>query len=165
MSKCHCGYELKGTEVPCNPACTYEYGTVVGHNTPLQVDPLRYVATREEREADAALAKIPAEGGAALRFNSGKPPLHLLAGEWQLEVARVMDYGAKKYAPNNWRKGGPWCEHLASVQRHILAFQNGEDKDPETGLSHLAHGICGLFFVLEWVLGDKGNDDRHDRNL
>lgn len=97
----------------------------------------------------------------ALRFNTGKPPLHLLAGEWQNEVAAVMGYGASKYAPNNWRKGGPWCEHLASVQRHILAFQNGEDKDSESGRHHLAHAICGLFFVLEWILLGKGTDDRY----
>lgn len=101
----------------------------------------------------------------ALRYNADKPPLHLLAGEWQNEVAAVMGYGAKKYAPNNWRKGGPWCEHLASAQRHILAFQCGETMDPESGRHHLAHAICSLFFVLQWVLQGKGTDDRHSPNI
>ena len=97
----------------------------------------------------------------SLRYNTGKPPLHLIAGAWQYEVAQVMGYGASKYARDNWRKGGPWTENLGSVLRHINQFQTGEDTDAESGRHHLAHALCGLFFVLEWSLQSKGTDDRY----
>ena len=34
--------------------------------------------------------------------------------------------------------------------RHIFAWWGGEDKDPETGFSHLAHAACCLLFLMEF---------------
>ncbi len=65
------------------------------------------------------------------------------------EVARVLSYGAKKYEPENWRKveGGRW-RYFGAALRHLSAWWLGEARDPESGLSHLAHATCCVLFLL-----------------
>jgi hypothetical protein len=53
--------------------------------------------------------------------------------------ARVSEFGAKKYDFDNWRKGLPSVQISGSLQRHLWAWLEGQDKDPESGLSHLDH--------------------------
>jgi hypothetical protein len=43
--------------------------------------------------------------------------------------------------------------------RHLNAYQKGELKDPETGLSHLAHASCGLMMLLEFEQTGIGEND------
>jgi hypothetical protein len=35
------------------------------------------------------------------------------------------------------------------MQRHIWAWKEGEQNDPETGRHHLAHAMCCLMFLYE----------------
>jgi hypothetical protein len=72
-----------------------------------------------------------------------------------------MSFGAKKYSRDNWRGGFSWTRPLAASLRHIFSYIGGEDKDPETGISHLAHAVCCLFFVLEFEETHKELDDRY----
>ena len=44
--------------------------------------------------------------------------------------------------------------------RHIFAWWGGQDKDPETGFSHLAHAGCCLIFLMEYQRNGYGTDDR-----
>lgn len=53
------------------------------------------------------------------------------------------------------------CRPLAAALRHVFAFIGGEDKDPETSLSHLAHASCCLMFLLEFEDTKKELDDRY----
>lgn len=96
----------------------------------------------------------------AIKDNKSKPRVDLLPSLPLVEIAKVLTYGARKYKPNNWRFGLPWGDTYASMQRHLLAWQNREDKDPETGISHLAHAGCQLMFLLEYELTKTGTDDR-----
>lgn len=92
-----------------------------------------------------------------------KLPLALLPTRPLEAVARVLAFGAKKYAANNWRKGIAYSRVYAAVLRHLWAWWRGEDNDQETGLPHLAHAVCELFFLLEYSLrpADPGElDDR-----
>jgi hypothetical protein len=43
--------------------------------------------------------------------------------------------------------------------RHLMAYQRGEAKDAETGLSHLAHASCGLMMLLEFEQTGAGEND------
>lgn len=96
----------------------------------------------------------------ALKFDQDKLPLHLLSTEAMNQTAAVLAFGAIKYAEHNWRKGFAWSRPLAAAMRHITAFNNGEDKDPESGLSHLAHAACCIMFLLEFEKTHKHLDDR-----
>lgn len=97
---------------------------------------------------------------AGLKFDAGKPGLELLPFESLVEIAKVLDFGAKKYAAHNWRKGMGWGRLIGALLRHTFAFARGENNDPETGLSHLAHAGCCLLFLLSYVITGGGNDDR-----
>mgnify|MGYP000078234772 CR=1 FL=1 len=94
------------------------------------------------------------------KFDSGKPLLDLLDPYALEELAKVLTFGAGKYAPHNWRKGIAISRLTASLLRHIFAFMRGQNTDPETGLSHIAHAMCNCMFIL-WTMEYKpGFDDR-----
>ena len=99
--------------------------------------------------------------GTALKFDQDKLPLHLLSTEAMNQTAAVLAFGAQKYAEHNWRKGFVWSRPLSAAMRHITAFNNGEDRDPESGLSHLAHAACCIMFLLEFEKTSKHLDDRY----
>jgi hypothetical protein len=94
------------------------------------------------------------------KFDHGKPMLALLPFTALEEVGKVLTYGASKYDPHNWRAGMAWSRLISACLRHIFAFVRGEDRDPETGLSHLAHATCCLLFLLEFTFSKQEFDDR-----
>lgn len=96
----------------------------------------------------------------ALRHNEGKNRLDLVPPILQEEVGKVMTFGANKYEPYNWAKGMKWSKCIASLKRHISAFERGEDFDPETGLYHLAHAGCNITFLLDYYKSCPELDDR-----
>ncbi len=73
---------------------------------------------------------------------------------------RVAEFGAKKYAPRNWEKGIPQSQIATSLQRHLWAYMEGQDNDPESGLSHLDHL---LWNAVAMVFNEYHNiqDDRY----
>lgn len=90
--------------------------------------------------------------------------MDLISWRTMTELAKVLTFGAKKYAARNWEKGLSFSETFASLQRHAIKWYEGEDIDPETGLSHLAHVMCNTMFLLHFVLTGTGTDDRPKYN-
>jgi len=61
-----------------------------------------------------------------------------------IAMSRAFTYGAKKYAPNNWRLcTEPW-RYVGAVLRHVLAWYEGEWSDSESGLCHLDHALASM---------------------
>lgn len=77
------------------------------------------------------------------------------------QIAMVLAFGAQKYAAHNWRKGIAYSRLLDAALRHLYAFADGEDKDPESGLSHIAHAGCCIVFLLGMINSRPDQDDRH----
>lgn len=49
-----------------------------------------------------------------------------------LEVAKHYEDGAKKYAPDNWRKSIPvWC-YIDSATRHYIKWRRGDNDEPHS---------------------------------
>lgn len=92
-----------------------------------------------------------------------KPILSLIPKSLLWEVGRVLSFGASKYAAHNWRKGINQSRLISAALRHITAFNEGEELDPESGLSHLAHAICCLSFALEQQLKPETYKEFDDR--
>lgn len=103
--------------------------------------------------------------GTAVKFDTDKLPLNLLSTEAMNQTAAVLKFGAQKYAEHNWRNGFTWGRPLAAAMRHLTAFNDGEDKDPESGLSHLAHAACCIMFLLEFEKTHPELDDRYKPNV
>jgi len=97
-----------------------------------------------------------------LKFDGGKIPWELIPEDAIEAVARVLQFGAKKYAARNWERGIVYSRLYGAMRRHGKAwFQDREDLDPETGLPHLAHLACEVLFALAFELrGQTELDDR-----
>lgn len=103
--------------------------------------------------------------GSGARFNDGKVPLDLIPLSSLTDCARVFGYGRKKYAAWNWAKGMDWSVPYGCALRHLSAWFNGEDNDPESGLPHLGHVMCNLVMLSTFARTFPEGDDRPVRWL
>lgn len=89
--------------------------------------------------------------------------LDLIPPEALAKISEVYDYGARKYAPQNWRKGYAWSLSYGALLRHLNSFWSGEDNDPESGLPHLSHAGFHVLALLEYSTNPvhAGRDDRY----
>lgn len=89
----------------------------------------------------------PQEG---VKHDNGKPEFRLIPQQALEDVAKVMSYGAKKYAPDNWRRvPNGHDRYIDAALRHINAHLRGEQLDEESGETHLAHAVCSLMMAME----------------
>jgi hypothetical protein len=126
---------------------------IEGGFSPVKKEFYEFLPTVEEATGAAGLHT-------AIKYDTDKPRLDLLPVDPLIAVAQVLTYGSLKYSAHNWRKGFQWSRLYAAALRHLLAHMNGQDKDPETGLSHLSHAACCLMFLLEHEMKGLGVDDR-----
>jgi hypothetical protein len=96
-----------------------------------------------------------------VKYDQEKPDMSLLSSIAIIKIAEVMTHGKKKYSAHNWRGGISYSRLLSAGLRHLFAYVGGEDKDPETGLSHLAHLGCCVMFLLEFETTKPHLDDRY----
>lgn len=96
----------------------------------------------------------------ANKFDDQKLPVQLVDADFVKDVAKVLALGAQKYGENNWRGGLKWSRTYGATLRHLYAWFKGEDKDQESGLSHLAHAACNIMFLMEWEKTHPELDDR-----
>ncbi len=84
-----------------------------------------------------------------MKFDAGKLDYTLVPWDGLEEIVKVLEFGAKKYARDNWQQvENADTRYLAAAFRHLVAYNQGERIDDETGLSHLAHAGCCLLFLL-----------------
>jgi hypothetical protein len=84
------------------------------------------------------------------KLDQGKVDVTFLPYEALVGPARVFEYGARKYARENWRGGMPYLRLIAALMRHLWAFIEGEELDSESGLPHIDHALCTLM-MLKWM--------------
>lgn len=95
-----------------------------------------------------------------LKHDKDKPDFSMISYELMEEVARVREFGARKYSRDNWRKGFKVTRSLAAALRHIFQFLAGETNDAESGCMHLAHAVCCLEHAIYDMRHRPENDDR-----
>lgn len=82
--------------------------------------------------------------------DNGKARWDLMPMELLDDIANVLGNGAKRYGENNWQTVENGHErYFAALMRHITRYRLGQQIDPESGYSHLAHAACNLLF-LDW---------------
>lgn len=103
------------------------------------------------------------EVGTAARYNDGKADYSLVPIVALEDCAKVFDYGRKKYNEWNWLKGQQWSHPYASLMRHLSAWQQGEDIDPESGLPHLGHAMCNMVMLSTFAKTYPEGDNRPNK--
>lgn len=83
----------------------------------------------------------------ALRYNNGKRKWSLVDFESLEPMVEVLEFGAKKYSKDNWKKGMPMSEVVESLLRHVYALLRGEMIDTESLLRHIGHIQCNALFL------------------
>jgi hypothetical protein len=90
---------------------------------------------------------------------SAVPPLVLL------QLGGVMSLGARKYGRFNWRdKSVTASVYTDAINRHLLLWVDGEENDPESRCSHLAHIMACCAVLIDAAASGKLNDDRSKTN-
>lgn len=94
-------------------------------------------------------------------IGSDKIPLHL----WPVSASALgclaMLDGALKYGRSNFRAIGVRASiYYDATRRHLEAWFEGEDTDPDSGLPHLAHALASLAILVDSKAAGKLNDDR-----
>jgi len=105
----------------------------------------------------------PHASGEGRKDDHDKPRMDLVPPEAFFALAAVLTFGARKYNERNWEQGMAWGRPYAALMRHMLAWWEGEDRDPETGYSHLWHALCCVVFLVAFEERCIGTDDRPTR--
>ena len=96
----------------------------------------------------------------SLRYNKGKLPMHLVPPKAIKALASVLEKGMDKYPARNWEAGTNYSVPYASLMRHLLAFWEGENLDPESNLPHTYHILMNAAMLVEYETLNKDFDDR-----
>lgn len=95
------------------------------------------------------------------RFGLAKPPIALIPGPALVVTAEAFGDGAKKYGPANWReKPVTTSTYTSAAMRHLLAWIDGEENAPDSGVHHLGHAIGCLAILIDAQAQGSLNDDR-----
>jgi hypothetical protein len=94
------------------------------------------------------------------KFDDEKLRMDLLSTQAIEGIAEILTFGAKKYGDRNWEKGLNYSRIFAALLRHLFAWWQGEDIDPESGLHHIDHVACNAHFLQHFIKTIGGLDDR-----
>ena len=106
-------------------------------------------------------AKLP-DTNPKSQYGTKKPSLLSCVPASALIIeGQVMALGRHKYGPFNWRDNSVAASvYIDAAIRHLLAWNSGQDDDPESGVSHLGHVRACMGILIDAV--ETGNlvDDR-----
>lgn len=93
---------------------------------------------------------------------SSKIPLHL----WPTTATAMGSIGLLdgmlKYGRSNFRAIGVRSSiYYDATVRHLNAWMEGEDTDPDSGVPHLAHALACIAIIVDTDAAGKLNDDRN----
>ncbi len=113
---------------------------------PIEPEPLAAVVKESNPKDAVGVAKAPAS----------TVPLPVL-----LEIGVAMLEGARKYGRHNYRAIGVRSSvYFDAAFRHLSAWWEGEDVDPDSGLSHITKAIATLAVLRDAMIRGKMVDDR-----
>ncbi len=90
-----------------------------------------------------------------------KTPLSTVPSGPLMELGLAMLEGARKYGRHNYRQAGiRGSVYYDAVMRHMMQWYEGEDIDPDSGLSHITKAIATLVVLRDGMIRDMWVDDR-----
>jgi hypothetical protein len=99
-----------------------------------------------------------------VKYDMGKPDLSLCPKVALEEMAKAFMIGEKKYGRYNYLKGMEVHRLVAAAMRHLTAFNEGEDYDPEYGTTkHLGHALASIAMILDMEANKTMKETRYVR--
>lgn len=90
-----------------------------------------------------------------------KVPFSTIPAPVLAEVGLAMLEGARKYGRHNYRTAGVRASvYYDALLRHVTAWWEGEDIDPDSGLSHIVKAIACLVVLRDSMYRGNWQDDR-----
>ena len=94
-----------------------------------------------------------------------KAPLSTVSAAVIAEVGVAMLEGACKYGRHNYRAVGVrGSVYYDATMRHLMSWWEGEDIDPDSGMSHITKAIASLFVLRDSMIQGLLTDDRAPRS-
>lgn len=91
-----------------------------------------------------------------VKYDDGKTRYDLVEWRFVEGIGDILTLGAKKYAPDNWKKVPDFKRrYIAAFFRHMISWVKGDRVDSESGKSHLLHAACCLMFLYWNELEDN----------
>ena len=119
---------------------------------PIDIDEIFPNSIDEEvKELDTSLKKYDQE----IKADDGKPQCRLVPSEIVRAIARIREYGLKKYGDKESWKSVSIERYQDAMYRHLLAYiDDPKGVDEESGLPHLWHLACNVAFLCDLHKGD-----------
>lgn len=90
-----------------------------------------------------------------------KVPFSTVPAQVIAEIGLGMLEGSLKYGRHNYRVSGVRASvYYDALLRHITAWFEGEDIDPDSGLNHVTKAMSTLVVLRDAMINDMLNDDR-----
>lgn len=109
------------------------------------IDPHKFIHGHkiEDHSPDLDVTKFVT--GAVRSTDAANVRYDLISPIGERRLAETYAEGAKKYGPDNWKKGFPVSDVMNHAKRHINLWLAGD-----TSEDHLAHAAWNLFTVMHF---------------
>jgi hypothetical protein len=110
-------------------------------------------------------ACVRADAPSGMKFDGGKPRFSLLrfgCARALRGVAKVLTFGAQKYAAHSWREVPEGVDrYWSALERHLneIGTHGLDSRDEESGLLHIDHVGCNVMFLSELIRTQHGIDE------
>lgn len=114
-----------------------------------------------ERHACASLPPGSKASNPKQAFGDKKAPLSCVSSPVMYELGLAMLEGALKYGRHNYRAVGVrYSTYYDAVLRHLTAWWEGQDIDPDSGVHHLIKAMACINVVRDSMIFGNATDDR-----
>ena len=97
-------------------------------------------------------------------FGVNKVPLSAVSLPALMQLALAMHHGAMKYGRHNYRDAGVNASiYFDAAVRHLFAWFEGQNVDPDSGCHSLAHVMACCAIVIDGEYAENLVDDRPRR--
>lgn len=94
-------------------------------------------------------------------FGVRKAPMSTVPAPVLAEIGVAMLEGSCKYGRHNYRACGVRASvYYDAAMRHLMAWWEGEDIDPDSGMSHITKAMSSLVVLRDAMIRGMVEDDR-----
>lgn len=153
--------DLGDGEVYAGPADEWHWGPGLGYDGKGRI--LRYEVLQAYRPLDPVADSKPSNPKDAIGVKKAK--FSVIPAGVLFDVGLAMLEGACKYGRHNYRGAGVRASvYYDAAMGHMADWWEGQNLDPDSGLSHVTKAIASLVVLRDAMFQDMLTDDRPPRS-